>query len=113
MKYDEYIVLFFVDVIVLNFQPPNAPYGGIFYKELLHEKVNVLGTVGMGYYKVKAELANIEDSEKGLGMRLGTGIQYDLTENVALRSMVRYVKLNSFESMDDMVEVTAGLRFSF
>ena len=59
MKYDEYIVLFFVDVIVLNFQPPNAPYGGIFYKELLHEKVNVLGTVGMGYYKVKAELANI------------------------------------------------------
>ena len=79
----------------------------------VHEKVNVLGTVGMGYYKVKAELANIEDSEKGLGMRLGTGIQYDLTENVALRSMVRYVKLNSFESMDDMVEVTAGLRFSF
>lgn len=39
MKYDEYIVLFFVDVIVLNFQPPNAPYGGIFYKELLHEKI--------------------------------------------------------------------------
>ena len=31
-----------------------------------------------------------------------------LTSAIAL-----YVKLNSFESMDDMVEVTAGLRFSF
>ncbi len=37
MKYNEYIVLFFSDVIVLNFQPPHAPMV-VFYKELLHEK---------------------------------------------------------------------------
>ena len=79
----------------------------------IHEKVNVLGALGLGHYDVTAKFLGVEDSENGLGGHLGIGIQYDLADNVALRSMARYVKLNSFDSMDDMVEVTAGLRFSF
>ena len=79
----------------------------------VHEKVNVLGSVGLGHYDVTAQFIGIEDSENGLGVRFGAGIQYDLTDNVALRSMARYVKLSGFESMDDMVEITTGLRFSF
>ncbi len=79
----------------------------------IHEKVNVLGALGLGHYDVTAKFLGVEDSENGLGGRLGIGIQYDLADNVALRSMVRYVKLNSFDSMDDMMEATAGIRFSF
>lgn len=79
----------------------------------VYDKVNLLGSLGLGYYDVAAERASIEISEGGLGVRLGAGIQYDLTDNVALRSMARYVKLNNFDSVDDMIEVTAGIRFSF
>ena len=79
----------------------------------VYDKVNLLGSLGLGFYDVTAKLASIDTSENGLGIRLGTGIQYDLADNVALRSMLRYVKLNNFDSMDDMMEVTAGIRFSF
>ena len=79
----------------------------------IQEKLNLLGSIGFGYYDVTAELADIEDSENGLGVRLGAGVQYDLTDNVALRSMARYVKPVGFDTMDDIMEVSAGIRFSF
>lgn len=79
----------------------------------IQEKLNLLGTVGFGYYNVKAELAHYEESENGLGIRLGTGVQYDLTDNIALRTVARYVKPVGFDTIDDIMEVSAGIRFNF
>ena len=79
----------------------------------IQEKLNLLGSIGFGYYNVTAELAGYEESENGLGIRLGAGVQYDLTNNIALRSIARYVKPVGFDTMDDIMEISTGIHFSF
>lgn len=50
---------------------------------------------------------------RSTGGRVGTGLQYNLNEHLALRLMARYVWLNEQFAMKNMIEASVGLRCSF
>ena len=80
------------------------------------EKVELLGSLGLGYYDAEAKVESALGREKltddGWGWRLGAGAQYNFTENMAARMMVRYADVD-IEGVDNIVDVTAGVRYSF
>lgn len=76
------------------------------------EKVELLGSVGMGYYDAEIKNDNTKFTDDGWGWRLGAGAQYNFTENMAARMMVRYADVD-IEGVDNIVDVTAGVRYSF
>lgn len=89
------------------------------YLPIDHEgKFELLGSLGIGYYDVDYKLKDrlsgdrISEGDDGFGYRIGAGAQYNITENVAARVMARYVDLD-VDGMDNMVDVTAGIRYSF
>ena len=80
------------------------------------EKVELLGSLGMGYYdtevKVESPSQRLKETDDGWGWRLGAGAQYNFTENMAARVMVRYADVD-VEGVDNVVDLTAGVRYSF
>ena len=83
------------------------------YLPIDHEgKFEVLGSLGLGYYDADVKFAGFSDSDDGLGYRIGAGAQYNITENVAARVMARYADVD-IDGVDNMVDVTAGIRYSF
>ena len=49
------------------------------------------------------------------GVRLGLGLQYNITDNVAINGMARYIKIDdsSDDVVEDMTELSVGARYSF
>ncbi len=84
----------------------------VFYVPLV-DKLELVPSIGLGRYEVEAEILNLKDSEDGLGIRGGLALQYNFTDNVAIRAGGRYVWLSNFDSTDDIMQLTAGLRFTF
>ena len=81
------------------------------------EKVELLGSLGLGYYdaEIKGEhktLGHDKVTDDGWGWRVGAGAQYNFTENMAGRVMVRYADVD-IEHVDNIVDLTAGVRYSF
>lgn len=86
--------------------------------------MNFLGTAGLGYYKFEGkdtlyydtlETYYDKSSVKTFGYRFGVGVEYNLTENVAVNAIGRII---SFEEKDDspfdlMREMSIGLKLSF
>lgn len=60
------------------------------------------------YYEYKEK-----DSLNTLGIRLGIGAQFYMTDNVALRGMARYVQFSDDDIIKNMVEFSLGLRYMF
>lgn len=80
----------------------------------LNETIEFIPSVGIGRYKVKADIAGYGSvSEDGLGLRAGLGMQINFNENIGWRIGGRYVHLDDFESVDSLMEVSTGLRFTF
>ena len=81
-------------------------------------KFELLGSLGIGYYDVDYKLrehatgVRYSDGDDGFGYRIGAGAQYNITENVAARVMARYADID-VDGIDNMVDVTAGIRYSF
>lgn len=48
-----------------------------------------------------------------LGIRLGIGVQYNVTDNIALRAMARYIKMNDDDYVKNLTELSLGLRYMF
>lgn len=71
------------------------------------DKVDLIGAVGIGQYEFRAG-----GDENDLGYRIGVGAQYSFNDNWAARAMVREVFLDS-DTMDDMLEFSAGVRYNF
>ena len=80
------------------------------------EKIELLGSLGLGYYdaEVKGEALGVREkyTDDGWGWRLGAGAQYNFTENMAGRVMVRYADVD-IDGIDNIVDLTAGIRYSF
>lgn len=76
------------------------------------EKVELLGSLGLGYYDTEVKLDNHKETDDGWGWRIGAGAQYNFTENMAARMMVRYADVD-VDRVDNIVDVTAGVRYSF
>jgi opacity protein-like surface antigen len=52
------------------------------------------------------------DDKQKVGYRGGVGFSYDFTEHVSMRVMGRYSYLG-MKGLDNLMEVTAGLRYTF
>ena len=80
------------------------------------QHVNLLGSIGIGQYefegKIKNNYTSVSDNDDGIGIRLGIGLQSNISENIALRFMGKYSHLNT-DYIDNMFDLTAGLRFYF
>ena len=48
-----------------------------------------------------------------LGIRLGIGVQCNVTDNIALRAMARYIKMNDDDYVKNLTELSLGLRYMF
>lgn len=83
----------------------------------------LLGTAGLGRYVIKSKIKAGEDQGHGSdhewGWRFGAGVQYNITENWAVRAMYRHV---AFKDMKDHGEKTGirgfdvlslGVRYAF
>lgn len=71
------------------------------------DKVDLIGSVGIGQYEFRSG-----GDENDLGYRIGVGAQYSFNNNWAARAMVREVFLDS-DTMDNMLEFSAGVRYNF
>ncbi len=86
----------------------------------LTDKLEGLGSVGFAKYDFEAEynligVAKEKQDEDNVGIRLGLGLQYNLTDNVAVNGMARYVKIDDSDSdvVEDITEFSIGARYSF
>lgn len=79
-------------------------------------RVELIGSVGVAYYELKAKISvpGYEESGKDdhIGGRVGAGLQYYLNDNVALRLMGRY-NYTGIDEAENMLELDAGVRYYF
>ena len=54
-----------------------------------------------------------DNSDNGLGYRLGGGIQYHITNNIAIRALGRYVWADKLEGIDHLSEFSVGVKYVF
>ncbi|MBQ8465406.1 MAG: porin family protein [Alphaproteobacteria bacterium] len=79
----------------------------------------LIGSLGVGEYTFNTGYnvaANLNNRDHGIGYRFGLGGLYNVTNNVALKAMARYVKFNKLADETeetDMMEYTAGVRYNF
>lgn len=84
----------------------------------LDNQLELLGTIGLAQYdadvtaSVPAAGIYGSESEDGLGVRIGAGVQYNINEQVALRATGRYV-FTDIDGVDGLTEFSAGIRYSF
>ena len=79
------------------------------------QEVSLIGTAGLAYYDFAYKPIHQGTDNEGMwGYRLGAGAEYNVTENVAVRALARYTKLDQrvFES-NDMMEYSLGARYNF
>lgn len=68
----------------------------------------VLASAGLGQYTAKYN----KDQDSGLGYRLGAGLQYNVTDNWAVRAMYRHVWVDK-SILNSINEFSLGVRYSF
>lgn len=79
----------------------------------------LIGSVGIGEYTFANSYnwtGNENSDDHGIGYRFGLGGLYNVTSDVAVKAMARYVKFNKLADttgQTDMVEYTAGVRYNF
>ncbi len=81
-------------------------------KVALNEKVSALGVVGAFFYEADEKYSlpgvNVSGSGNDTALKLGGGLQYDLTNNIAARSKVEYVDI-----ADGLFTYNVGLQYRF
>ena len=78
------------------------------------QKFALLGTAGISNIDLKIkEPGEKRYTENGLGYRLGAGAQYTIDENLSVRALARYTFTDKVNSVDHIMEYTAGVRYSF
>lgn len=78
----------------------------------LNDKLDAIGSLGIGQYdfEVKGRYGRV--SEDGLGYRLGLGAQYNINDKIAVRAMAHYVILD-MDYADSLTEFSVGARYTF
>ena len=104
--------------ITTNFTAMGIDFQG--YAPVNHD-FELLASLGLGLYGAEIEerynLNGYREEDKEdistLGIRVGIGAQYNLTNNLAIRGMARYVKMNDDEYVKSLTELSLGLRYMF
>ena len=89
----------------------------------INQDFEILASLGLAQYDFESEAKyhDLNDDERGvekkdfdsLGFRIGIGAQYNITNNLALRGMARYIKMNDDEYVKSLTEFSLGLRYMF
>lgn len=75
---------------------------------------DLIATAGIGEYVFEEKLNGGKHHDNSAwGYRIGAGVMYNLTENISLRVLVRYVGLDGISNFDHLNEYTLGLRYHF
>ena len=93
-----------------------AAYGldGYAYLPLGCDRVfSLFATAGIANYDFDEANNAGKGEDNGLGYRLGAGAQYNITNNVAVRALGRYIWTDKLDNMDHMAEFSMGLKYSF
>ena len=91
----------------------------------INQEFELLASLGLGqyYFETKGSLYenqfgwsdyeyNLFDGDsETLGIRLGIGAQYNVTDHVSLRAMARYVKMNDDDYIKSLTELSLGIRY--
>ena len=71
-------------------------------------------TLGIGQYTFSNDFRNAKDTrDSGWGYRFGGGLTYNLSDNLAIRAIARYIKLDKTDHIDEMNEYSFGIRYTF
>ncbi len=75
----------------------------------------LVGTAGLAYYDFKGKIeGGAADNEGTWGYRMGAGAEYNVNENIAVRALARYTKLDQrVINSNDMMEYSIGARYNF
>ena len=73
---------------------------------------NLLASVGLADYNIKYKFTRGSEDKQRVGYRGGIGFSYDFTDHISMRVMGRYSYIG-MASLDNLMEVTAGLRYTF
>lgn len=55
----------------------------------------------------------LEDDDDVMAMRLGVGLQYRVTDHIAMQAMARYIHMFDDDLITRMVEISLGMRYIF
>ncbi len=79
------------------------------------QEVALIGTAGLAYYDFKGKEEGGKTEGEGMwGYRLGAGAEYNVNENIAVRALARYTKLDQrVADANDMMEYSIGARYNF
>jgi len=75
--------------------------------------LTALGSVGLQYSKLKIDNATTKIDDKELIPRLGAGLEYKFHDNMRARGMVRYLFSDYNDAVDDTMQYTLGMNYSF
>jgi opacity protein-like surface antigen len=99
-----------------------SAYGADFLGYLpVSQDFEVLASLGLAQYDLKAKASghlygipfSEKDSEDSLGYRFGLGLQYNINQHLALRTMAHYIQLDKDEAIKHLTEISLGLRYMF
>ena len=87
----------------------------------VNQEVELLASLGLAQYTFNEtyeyDMGEYIEWEKTnmhtMGIRLGVGVQMKLNDNWALRGMARYVKMNDDDIIENLTELSLGLRYMF
>lgn len=84
----------------------------------INPQVDILGLVGYGQAKFTGDIdiagtsVNV-DSDNVDMWRFGGGASYNITDNVRVRGLVRYITLDEDSGLDDAFQYSAGVNYRF
>ena len=87
----------------------------VFGEANLSDNFSLIASLGMAKYTFKVTKDNRKQESDCSGPRLGIGLQYYITNNIAVQGMYHYTLLNSGNKdlYDAISEFSAGIRFIF
>ena len=74
---------------------------------------SVFATAGIANYDADTSSVEGKYEDNGLGYRLGAGVQYSITNDLAVRLLARKIWTDKLEDVDDMKEYSLGIKYSF
>lgn len=88
-------------------------YVDVVGKYALKYDFTALGTVGLQYSKFKAKGGSIDISESEFAPRLGAGLEYNVSDTMKVRGMARYVFSDYDGAVDNAIQYTIGMNYTF
>lgn len=74
---------------------------------------NALGTLGVQYSKLKVKNSTTDISKSEIAPRLGAGLEYKVTDEMKVRGMARYVFSDYDNAVDNGIQYTIGMNYTF